>query len=145
MSLFFYGLPADNTEAFAVWDTFQSGGLPVIFFHALAIGLAAFVVLNGIRTIERVNKILIPLLLVILLISFFRAITLPGSVDGVRYLFTPDWSTLGNPALWLEALTQNAWDTGAGWGLILTYAAYMKSRDNVTIFRPFRPVLAITP
>jgi len=128
----FYGLPADNTEAFAVWDTFQSGGLPVIF-HALAIGLAAFVVLNGIRTIERVNKILIPLLLVILLISFFRAITLPGSADGVRYLFTPDWSTLGNPALWLEALTQNAWDTGAGWGLILTYAAYMKSRDNVTI------------
>ena len=31
---------------------------------------------------------------------------------------------------WLEALTQNAWDTGAGWGLILTYAAYMSDRGT---------------
>lgn len=128
----FYGLPENNTEALAVWDSFQSGGMPVLF-HALAIGLAAVVVLNGIRTIERVNKILIPLLLVILMVSFFRAITLPGSTEGIRYLFSPDWATLSNPSLWLEALTQNAWDTGAGWGLIMTYAAYMKSRENITI------------
>ena len=33
--------------------------------------------------------------------------------------------------MWLEALTQNAWDTGAGWGLILTYAAYMRQQDPV--------------
>jgi NSS family neurotransmitter:Na+ symporter len=35
------------------------------------------------------------------------------------------------PEMWLEALTQNAWDTGAGWGLILTYGAYMQSRHGV--------------
>jgi NSS family neurotransmitter:Na+ symporter len=33
----------------------------------------------------------------------------------------------------LEALTQNAWDTGAAWGLILTYAAYMRTKDDITI------------
>src|SRR5699024_332670 len=46
---------------------------------------------------------------------------------------TPDWSTLAEPRIWLEALTQNAWDTGAAWGLILTYGAYMRSRDDITI------------
>jgi NSS family neurotransmitter:Na+ symporter len=46
-------------------------------------------------------------------------------------LFTPDWSTLLRPRIWLEALTQNAWDTGAGWGLILTYGAYMQRRHGI--------------
>ena len=54
-------------------------------------------------------------------------------MDGIRYLFTPDWSTLSSPKIWLEALTQNAWDTGAAWGLILTYGAYMRKQDDITI------------
>jgi neurotransmitter:Na+ symporter, NSS family len=128
----FTSLPADTTEAMSVWDGFQSGWLPLVF-HGMAMGLAALVVLRGIRAIERVNKVLIPTLVLILLISAFRAVTLPGSFEGIRFLFTPDWSTLRQPGIWLEALTQNAWDTGAGWGLILTYAAYMRSKDNLTI------------
>jgi NSS family neurotransmitter:Na+ symporter len=40
---------------------------------------------------------------------------------------------LAEPSLWLEALTQNAWDTGAAWGLILTYGAYMRKKDDITI------------
>jgi len=35
--------------------------------------------------------------------------------------------------IWLQALTQNAWDTGAGWGLILTFAIYMKSREDIPL------------
>jgi NSS family neurotransmitter:Na+ symporter len=131
-SSLFFPLPADSHSALLVWDGFQSSWLPVLF-HALAMLLAGMVILKGVRAIERVNKILIPLLLLILLISFVRAITLPGSMEGIKYLFTPDWSTLLQPGIWLEALTQNAWDTGAGWGLILTYAAYMKSKDNITL------------
>ena len=74
---------------------------------------------------------LIPALLLIVLISLGRTLTLDGASEGIRFLFTPDWSTLAHPRIWLEALTQNAWDTGAGWGLILTYGAYMKSRHGV--------------
>jgi NSS family neurotransmitter:Na+ symporter len=55
----------------------------------------------------------------------------PGSSTGIAFLFTPQWETLVQPKLWLEALTQNAWDTGAGWGLILTYAAYMGHREAI--------------
>jgi NSS family neurotransmitter:Na+ symporter len=126
------GLPADADGATALWDGFQAGWLPVAL-HALAMGLGGWVVLYGVKSIERVNKILIPSLVLILLISLVRALTLPGSGQGIAFLFTPDWSTLASPTVWLEALTQNAWDTGAGWGLILTYAAYMRRQENVTV------------
>lgn len=125
------GLPTAVDSSRALWDGFQAGWLPVAF-HALAMGLGGWVVLNGVKSIERVNRILIPSLFLILLVSLVRALSLPGSGEGLRFLFTPDWGTLASPTIWLEALTQNAWDTGAGWGLILTYAAYMRSQENVT-------------
>jgi NSS family neurotransmitter:Na+ symporter len=125
------GLPTDVAGSKAMWDGFQAGWWPVAF-HGLAMGLGAWVVVNGVKSIERVNRILIPSLFLILLVSLVRALLLPGSWDGLRFLFTPDWATLSNPTIWLEALTQNAWDTGAGWGLILTYAAYMRSQESVT-------------
>ena len=123
-------LPLSAEAAQSIWDGFQSGGLPVAF-HALAMGLGAVVVWNGIKSIERANLVLITALLLIVLISVVHTLTLDGSADGIAFLFTPDWSTLSKPQIWLEALTQNAWDTGAGWGLILTYGAYMQSRHGV--------------
>ncbi|MCH8567501.1 MAG: sodium-dependent transporter [Balneolales bacterium] len=125
-------LPTSPEEADLMWNSFQSGILPVLF-HALAIGLAGYVVLNGVKMIERVNLVLVPSLLIILLLAGVRALTLPGSMEGVRYLFTPEWGMLLNGRVWLEALTQNAWDTGAGWGLILTYGAYMRKSDRIVM------------
>lgn len=131
---FFYtlthSLPGSTPEAMAVWEEYQAGGWPFLF-HSLAVGLGTLAIWKGIGSIEKVNKILIPVLLVIVLISVARAITLPGSGEGIRYLFTIQWSQLKEPSTWLSALTQNAWDTGAGWGLFLTYAAYMQSRHRV--------------
>jgi NSS family neurotransmitter:Na+ symporter len=123
-------LPLSAGTALGVWENFQSSGFPVAF-HALAMALGGLVVWNGVRSIERANFFLIPALLLIVLISVGRTLTLDGSFEGIRFLFTPDWSTLAQPQIWLEALTQNAWDTGAGWGLILTYGAYMQSRHGV--------------
>ncbi len=123
-------LPLTVEAATGVWESFQDSNFPLLF-HALAITLGALAVWKGIRSIERINKILIPTLLIIVLIALVRTISLNGSWEGVAFLFTPDWATLTRPRLWLEALTQNAWDTGAGWGLIITYAAYMQSRHGV--------------
>ncbi len=129
-SMFLTPLPLDTGSALEIWEGFQASGLPVAF-HALAMTLGAIAVYKGVRSIEKVNMVLIPLLLLIVLISLGRTLTLDGSIEGIRFLFTPDWSTLSKPAIWLEALTQNAWDTGAGWGLILTYGAYMQSRHGI--------------
>ena len=126
------GLPGNYEASIQIWDSFHSNGLPVLF-HGVIMLLGGFVVIKGISSIERVNKVLIPSLLLVLLISLAKALSLEGSGAGISYLFNPDWSTLKSPQIWLEALTQNAWDTGAAWGLILTYAAYMRKSDNITI------------
>ncbi len=123
-------LPMTTDAAMAIWNNYQSGGWPLLF-HGIAMGFGALVIWRGISSIEKVNKILIPTLLTIVMISVIRALTLPGAWEGVVYLFTPEWSQLAHPRLWIEALTQNAWDTGAGWGLFLTYAAYMKKEHGV--------------
>ena len=122
-------LPHTTEAALDIWNTYQDSAWPFLT-HILAIGLGALVIWKGIRSIEKVNKILIPALLLIVLISVIRALTLPGAMDGVAYLFRPEWSQLKDPKIWIAALTQNAFDTGAGWGLFLTYAAYMKAEHG---------------
>lgn len=126
----FRPLPSSSTEAMDVWNQFQSSNWPLLF-HFLAVVFGAMVVWKGVRSIEKVNKFLIPILLLIVLISVIRAVSLPGAFEGIKYLFSPDWSQLSKPRIWLAALTQNAWDTGAGWGLFLTYAVYMQSKFGV--------------
>ena len=126
----FAGLPLTTESAMATWDSFQAGGWPLIF-HAAAMGIGAIACWQGVKSIERANRVLVPTLLVIVVIAVIRALTLPGSGAGLAYLFTPEWGQLTEPRLWLEALTQNAWDTGAGWGLILSYAAYMRKEHGV--------------
>ena len=122
--------PLSTESSTMVWEQFQASGQPMLF-HALMMGLGAIAVWRGISSIERVNKVLIPTLLLIVLIALLRAVTLDGAWEGIQFLFTPEWAMLGKPDLWLDALTQNAWDTGAGWGLILTYGAYMQRRHGI--------------
>ena len=124
------GLPVSSETALAGWEAFQTGGWPVAL-HGMMMAFGVAACWRGVSSIERANKILVPTLLVIVVIAVLRAVTLPGASAGISYLFTPDWGTLTNATLWLEALTQNAWDTGAGWGLILTYGAYMRREDGV--------------
>ena len=125
-------LPENVDQANMVWEGFQGSALPSVF-HAVMIFLGGLIIIKGVKSIERINKILIPSLLLVLVVSLVKALTLPNSGAGVVYLFTPDWATLKEPGIWLEALTQNAWDTGAAWGLILTYGAYMRKKDNIAI------------
>ncbi len=119
-----------DPEAF--WQSYAGSGWS-LFTHALALALAGAVVWFGVRGIERVATVLIPLLVGLVVILAVRAVTLPGAIAGLEFLFQPDWSALGDVNIWLQALTQNAWDTGAGWGLILTYAIYMRAREDVPL------------
>ncbi len=118
----------------AHWSAFVGSGWQPVLFHVVAISVGVWIVRRGVVAgIERANRFLIPMLLLLILVSAVRAVTLPGAIHGLAYLFTPDFSQLGNASIWLQALTQNAWDTGAGWGLILTYAVYMRNREDVPL------------
>jgi NSS family neurotransmitter:Na+ symporter len=116
----------------AVWDGFTGSAALQMLFLLVALAVTSAILWKGVAGgIEKVNKVLIPALFAILLVAAIRAVTLPGSSAGMEYLFSFELAELGNYRVWLEALSQSAWSTGAGYGLLLTYAAYMHQRQNI--------------
>ena len=127
------GIPMTSPEAATVfWEGYAGSGAAVLT-HGIAMGLGVAVVAFGVRGIEKAARILIPTLFVLVIVLAVRAITLPGAEKGLAFLFTPEWSDLLSARIWLEALTQNAWDTGAGWGLITAYAVYLRNEEDTTL------------
>ena len=123
-------VPAEVPGQF--WEAFNSTPQALIF-HGIAVALGVFVVSKGVRGIETAARFLIPSLVILVVVLAIKALTMPGAMAGLAFLFTPDFSALGDVEIWLQALTQNAWDTGAGWGLVLSYAIYMRSREDTAL------------
>ena len=121
-----------DMPAGSFWEGYASSGEAVLT-HAIAMALGVFVVSRGVRGIETAARFLIPSLVILVVILAVRAVTLPGAMEGLAFLFTPTWSDLASYEIWLQALTQNAWDTGAGWGLVLCYAIYMRQRADTAL------------
>ncbi len=122
-----------HSNHFDYWNNFSSGYEPVLF-HFIALLFGSIVIYRGIvNGIEKANKFLVSSLVIILLFLFVRAVTLPNAIEGIKFFFTPNIDYILDYKVWLNALTQNAWDTGAGWGLILTYAVYMKQKEDVPL------------
>jgi neurotransmitter:Na+ symporter, NSS family len=121
-----------GAEPGTYWQAYTNSYWPLLT-HAVSIGLAALIVARGIGGIEKVAKILMPTLLILVVVLTIRAVTLPGAGAGISYLFGVDWENLSDARIWLNALTQNAWDTGAGWGLILVYAAYLREKEDTAL------------
>lgn len=103
-----------------------SGHPESIAWQLLAVLLTASILVFGIsKGIERASKVMMPLLLGLLVILLVRSVTLPGSMEGIRYLFVPDWSYLLKPITWGMALGQAFFSvslTGAG---MLVYGSYL--------------------
>lgn len=116
------------------WNGYSASIWQPLGFQIVSVLIAAAIIGRGVVAgIERANRVLIPTLFVLLVVAVVRSVTLPGSGRGLAFLFNPDLSLLGSYRTWLEALTQSAWSTGAGWGLILTYAVYVKHDEDVVL------------
>lgn len=127
------GIPMTSPAAAQrFWDGY-AGSTSAVLTHAIALSLGVLVVIRGVKGIERAARVLIPTLFLLIVVLAIRAVTLDGAEAGLAFLFTPDWHALREARVWLEALTQNAWDTGAGWGLILAYAVYLRRREDTTL------------
>ncbi|MFQ5584566.1 MAG: sodium-dependent transporter, partial [Calditrichia bacterium] len=116
------------------WADFTGSKYQPLLFHFLSLTLASVIIFKGIRNgIEKANRILLPSLLILLILGVIRALTLPNAAAGLNYLFGVNVNSFKNYEIWLEALSQSAWSTGAGWGLVLTYAVYMREKEDVTL------------
>ncbi|KAL4217803.1 hypothetical protein ACF0H5_022542 [Mactra antiquata] len=83
--------------------------------------------------------VLVPLLLLILSFTFIWSMTRTYTDRGLKFLFTPHWESFKEPRLWVDAASQNAFDTGAGMGLMIPYSAYMTRRNGIVKYANIVP------
>lgn len=103
-----------------------------IFWHALAIIMTIVVISFGVSNgIERICRIIMPLLLVVFLVLMVRSLTLPGAMEGVKYLLIPDWSYIYKPETWVIALGQAFFSVSIGGAGQLVYGSYLS--DDIDI------------
>lgn len=89
------------------------------------------VLMGGVtKGIERMSNILMPLLFVLLVAFCINSFTLPGFADGVRFLFSPDFSKI-TPQVLLSALGQAFFSLSLGLGCMMTYASYFSDRNRL--------------
>ena len=93
--------------------------------------LTIFIITRGVSEgIEKMSKILMPGLLIILIGLMIRSCTLPGASEGVKYLFHVDFSTI-NGGVILSALGQALFSLSLGMGVMITYGSYLNKDDNL--------------
>ena len=133
LSMSLSGRLFEQSDYNLLWQTFSQSYQPVIY-QMLAILAGALIIFRGIvKGIEVVSKVLVSSLIIILVFLALKAVSLPNAIAGLEFFFEPNFAKLLDYKIWLAALTQNAWDTGAGWGLILTYAVYLRNKDDIAL------------
>lgn len=99
---------------------------------AAIILLTAFISLKGInKGVEKICKVLLPLMFIFLVIIAVRVCTLPGIASGIEYYVKPDWSQLASPTLWMEAAGMALFAVGLGPGYLLTYGMYVDDDADI--------------
>lgn len=121
-------------EATAFWTSFVESPLLMIGMHTITVAAIGGVLLFGIRRgIERVVKWMIPFMVLALVAIAIRGVTLDGGMQGLAFVFTPDWTYLVRGDMWVAALGQALFSTGLGWGIALTYGSYLRKYDDVPL------------
>ncbi|WP_194192329.1 sodium-dependent transporter [Clostridium chrysemydis] len=113
---------------------FQIGG--VVWYVLL--GVAVIWVINWVvcykgikKGIEKVNKILLPTLVLIMIIIAVRAVTLEGAMAGLNTLFTPDWEMVTKPDVWIAAYGQVFYSLSIAIGIMMTYSSYLPKKTDI--------------
>ena len=116
------------------WNSISNGDPMTIILYIVAIVAGTYVLIKGIQKgLEKANRILIPTLFGLLLVITILALNMENGYKGLEYMFYIDTSLFANPTIWIEALSQSAWSTGAGWGLIMTISSYSRKKEDVVL------------
>lgn len=113
------------------FSSITSNPLEVLFAQAVFLLLTIWIVQGGIKGgIERASAWMMPLLFIFFIILAIRSLTLEGAMEGVRFLFVPDWSLL-NGSTFLLALGQAFFSLSVGVTAMMTYASYLPKEERL--------------
>lgn len=112
-------------------DYIGNVGEPILWF-ALFIGLTAIVVLLGVQKgIEKVSKIMMPILVVLIIfIAGYTILTMDGAIDGVIYYIKPDISNFSIMTV-VAAMGQLFYSMSLAMGIMITFGSYMKKEVSI--------------
>lgn len=115
-----------------MWTGFYENPIEVVFWHVLMALITGVILYQGlVKGIEWASKWMLPVLLIMMVGCAVWAISRPGGLEGLDYLFTIQPEYLLKSETWLQGFTQMAWSAGAGWGLFLTYSTYFRNKDSI--------------
>ena len=120
-----------HTDTAAWFASFSAEPYSVIPFHIVVVVGTLLTLFLGAKSIERTNKVMMPLFFVIFLVLAVRVAFLAGSGEGYRFMFAPRWEMLADPMIWIWAMGQAFFSlsvTGSG---MIVYGAYLSKEEDV--------------
>lgn len=113
---------------------FELGGIVFVILFGIALlwGVNWFICFRGIKSgIEKVNKVLLPVLISIMIFIVIKSVNLEGASLGLNTLFTPDWSMVLKPKVWVAAYGQVFFSLSIAMGIMMTYSSYLPSKTDI--------------
>lgn len=125
----FTGMDAESLKAH--FNAFESNAPQMILYAVIAIALTASVLWFDVnKGIERLSKILMPILFVFLIVMAVHMVFIDGGTTGLRYLFMPDFSKITSEVI-LQAMGLCFFTLSVGMGILVTYGGYMPEGQDV--------------
>ena len=124
----------------AAWAALIANPTEAIVYGMIFVALTMLIVLGGVGGgIEKVCSVGMPALFVALLICIIRSCTLPGAVNGLKYMFIPGWAVANGvieeaPNLFQVFATaggQMFFSLSLGMGAMITYGSYLDRKENI--------------
>lgn len=126
-----FSLTGQGNDFGALFTDIISNPMEVLIAQACFMILTLVIVQAGIKNgIESASKWMMPLLFIFFILLFIRSITLEGALEGVKFMFIPDWSYLNGETLIL-ALGQAFFSLSIGVAAMITYASYLSRKEKI--------------
>lgn len=124
-------LPKTDTDAATLFTMISENPWVAVAMTQLFLLINMIVVMTGVeKGIERLSKILMPMLFILMLILIARVLTLPGAIDGAMYFLTPDFSKLSGDSL-VQALGLAFFSLSLGCGMMVAYGSYVEKGQSL--------------
>ncbi len=108
------------------FDNFIADPTEPVGWFLLYLAVTALVVLFGVeKGVEKVSKIMMPVLVVLTVFIAVYSLTMPGAIDGLIYYVKPDFSKFSITTV-LAAMGQLFCSMSLAMGIMITYGSYMK-------------------
>ncbi|MEF9953354.1 MAG: sodium-dependent transporter [Clostridium sp.] len=107
------------------------GPISPMLWQLLSIVVVGSILCLGVKSgIEKMTKTLMPVLFILLIIVAIRGLTLPGALEGLKFLFVPDFSLLTSSSI-ISALGLAFFKLSLAMGTVITYASYFTEDANM--------------